>query len=86
MNIYTGNLAPEVTEKDLRETFQSYGQVAFVNIVRDRFNRVSMGFGILDMPVETEAEAAIAGLNGKELKGKSLMVNEARPRPLPSPA
>ena len=84
MNIFTGNLAPEVTEKDLREKFQAYGHVAFVNIVRDRFNRVSTGFGILEMPVEKEAEAAIAGLHGKELKGKSLMVNQARPHPSPA--
>ena len=84
MNIYTGNLAPEVTEKELRETFQAFGHVAFVNIVRDRHNRVSIGFGILGMPVQTEAEAAIAGLNGTELKGKSLTVNVLRPRPLPT--
>lgn len=86
MNIYTGNLAPEVTEKDLRDTFQAFGQVAFVNIVRDRSNRVSMGFGFLQMPVQVEAEAAIAGLNGRDLKGKLIRVTEARPRPLPTPA
>lgn len=86
MNIYTGNLAPDVTESDLRDTFRAFGVVGFVNIIRDRTNRVSMGFGILHMPVPAEAEAAIAGLNGRELKGKPLKVTEARPRPLSTPA
>ena len=86
MNIYTGNLAPDVTESDLRATFQAFGEVGFVNIVKDRTNRISMGFGILHMPVLAEAEAAIAGLNGKDLKGRPLKVTEARPRPLSTPA
>jgi RNA recognition motif-containing protein len=86
MNIFAGNLAPEVTENDLRDTFKAFGEVAFVNIVRDRGNRVSMGYGFLHMPVEGEAEAAISGLNGRDLKGKILKVTDARPRPLPTPA
>ena len=81
MNIYAGNLSQEVTEDDLREAFGVYGQVAFVNIVKDRSNKVSTGFGFLAMPVQAEAEAAIIGLHGKNMKGKSLVVNEARPRP-----
>ena len=81
MNIYAGNLAREVTESDLRTAFNEYGEVAFVNIVKDRFNNSSAGFGFLQMPVETEAEAAITGLHGKEMKGRAIVVNEARPRP-----
>jgi RNA recognition motif-containing protein len=80
MNIYAGNLALGVTEDDLREAFRAYGEVSFVNIVKDRSNRVSTGFGFLAMPVQVEAEAAIIGLHGKEMKGQSIIVNEARPR------
>lgn len=82
MNIYAGNLALDVTEDDLRKEFRAYGEVSFVNIVRNRNNKVSAGFGFLEMPVHPEAEAAIAGLHAKELKGKSITVNEARPRTL----
>ena len=82
MNIYAGNLSRGVTEDDLREAFRVYGQVSFVNIVKDRTNRVSSGFGFLEMPVQLEAEAAITGLHGKEMKGQSIVVNEARPRTL----
>ncbi len=85
MNIYTGNLAPEVTEEDLRDTFRVFGRVTFVNIVKDRSNRVSMGFGFLHMPDKAEAEAAITGLNGKELRGSTMTVTEARPRALAAP-
>ncbi len=84
MNIFTGNLSPEVTEEDLRKEFKAFGQVTFVNLVRERFGSVSRGFGYLGMPVQSEAEAAIVGLHGKELKGKTLVVNEARPRALSS--
>ena len=80
MNIYAGNLAKAVTEDDLREAFRVYGEVSFVNIVKDRSNRVSTGFGFLAMPVQVEAEAAITALHGKEMKGQSIIVNEARPR------
>lgn len=82
MNIFTGNVSPDVTEEELRREFGAYGEVAFVNLVKDRFGRVSRGFGFLGMPVQSEAEAAIAGLNGKQLKGKPLSVSEARPRPI----
>ena len=80
MNIYAGNLSKAVTEDDLREAFRVYGEVSFVNIVKDRSNRVSTGFGFLAMPVQVEAEAAIEALHGKEIKGQSIIVNEARPR------
>lgn len=81
MNIFAGNLPKEVTEDDLRTAFRAYGQVSFVNIVKARSNGISSGFGFLEMPVQMEAEAAISGLNGKNMKGKAIIVNEARPRP-----
>ena len=82
MNIYTGNIPTDVTEDDLRKEFQVFGQVTFVNVVKDRFGKTSRGFGYLGMPVQSEAEAAISGLNGKEFRGKPLIVAEARPRAL----
>lgn len=80
MNIYVGNLAREVTEEDLRQAFAAFGQVASVTILKDRFSGESRGFGFVEMPAKAEAEAAITGLKGKELKGRTLNVNEARPR------
>ena len=80
MNIFVGNLSRDAVEEDVRQAFQAFGQVATVNIIMDKFTRESKGFGFVEMPVKTEAEAAIAGLNGKELKGRALTVNEARPR------
>jgi RNA recognition motif-containing protein len=80
MNIYVGNLTPEVTEEDLREAFKAFGQINSVNIIKDRYSGRSRGFGFVEMPVKTEGQAAISGLNGKDLKGQVLNVNEARPR------
>jgi RNA recognition motif-containing protein len=80
MNIYVGNLSRDVTEEDLRQAFQSFGQVASVSIIKDKFSGESRGFGFLEMPNKAEAQKAIADLNGKELKGRTLTVNEARPR------
>jgi RNA recognition motif-containing protein len=80
MNIYSGNLSREVTEEDLRKEFEAFGQVESVNIIKDRFSGQSRGFGFIEMPHEAEARAAIEGLNGKELKGREISVNEARPR------
>lgn len=82
MNIYAGNLSPDVTEDDLRGAFQAFGHVVFVNIVKDRSNRISEGYAFIEMSVQSEGEAAIASLNGKELKGQSLRVNQVRPRSL----
>jgi len=81
MNIYVGNLSYEVTEDDLRQAFEGFGQVASVTIIKDSDTGKSRGFGFVEMPVEDEAKAAITGMNGKELKGRTLSVNEARPRP-----
>ena len=80
MNIYVGNLSHEVTEEDLREAFEAFGQVESVAIIKDKFTGESRGFGFVEMPAKAEAQAAIADLNEKELKGRALNVNEARPR------
>ena len=81
MNIYVGNLAPEVTDEDLRQSFEACGEVASVTIIKDKFSGESRGFGFVEMPDQNNAQAAINSLNGKELKGRTLNVNEARPRP-----
>lgn len=80
MRIYVGNLSRDVTEEDLRALFQPFGKLDEVTIVKERYNNVSKGFGFIEMPEKAEAEAAIAGLHRKELKGQSMDVNEARPR------
>jgi len=80
MNIYVGNLSPEITEQELREAFNAFGQVTSVNIIKDRYSGHSRGFGFVEMPTKAEAQAAISGLNGKELKERTLTVSEARPR------
>ena len=81
MNIYVGNLSRETTEKDLREAFEAFGQVASVKIITDKYSGESRGFGFVEMPDGTEGQSAISGLNDKELKGRTLRVDEARPRP-----
>ncbi|NIN92457.1 RNA-binding protein [bacterium] len=81
MNIYVGNLSRDVTEEDLRQTFEAFGKVETVSIIKDKFSGESRGFGFVEMPAKAEAESAIADLNGKELKGRPIKVNEARPRP-----
>jgi len=80
MNIYVGNLLREVTEDDLRKAFEAFGQVTSASIIKDKFSGESRGFGFVEMPAKAEAQSAISGLNGKELKGRILNVNEARPR------
>ena len=81
MNIYVGNLSYEVTDEDLRQEFEEFGQVESANVIKDKFSGESRGFGFVEMPSKEEAEAAIEGLEGRELKGKKINVNEARPRP-----
>lgn len=80
MNIYVGNLAYEVNDTDLQNAFEAYGQVDSANVIKDRFSGESRGFGFVEMPLKEEAKAAIEGLNSTQLKGKSIIVNEARPR------
>ena len=80
MNIYVGNLSNEVTEEDLKQAFETFGQVESANIIKDKYTNRSKGFGFVEMASKAEGQSAIDGLNGKELKGKALNVNEARPR------
>ena len=80
MNIYVGNLSGDVGDDDLRQAFEAFGQVVSVTVIKDKFSGKSRGFGFVEMPSKDEAQSAIEGLNGKDLKGQSLNVNEARPR------
>ena len=80
MNIYVGNLAYTVTETDLKKAFEAYGQVATANVIKDQYSDRSKGFGFVEMPDQAEAQAAIRGLNGKDLNGRTITVNEARPK------
>jgi RNA recognition motif-containing protein len=80
MNIYVGNLARVVTETDLRETFQAFGEVATTSVIKDKFSGESRGFGFVEMPKAEEAQKAISMLNGKDMKGRATTVNEAKPR------
>jgi hypothetical protein len=80
MNIYVGNLSRDVTEAELREAFEAFGEVTSCNIITDKFSGESRGFGFVEMPTQAEAQAAMDELNGKEMKGRELNVNEARPR------
>ncbi len=80
MKLYVGNLAYQVTESDLREAFEKFGQVDSVAIIKDKSTGQSKGFGFVEMPSGGEAQAAIDDLNGKELKDRAMKVNEARPR------
>jgi RNA recognition motif-containing protein len=80
MNIYVSNLSSEVTEEDLQQAFNAFGKVTSAKIISDKFTGISRGFGFVEMPIKAEANSAISGLNGKELKGLTLKVNEARPR------
>jgi len=80
MNIYLGNLSYEVTEQELQRAFEAFGEVESVSIIKDKFSGRSKGFGFVEMPDKANAQSAIKELNGKELKGRTLNVNEARPR------
>jgi RNA recognition motif-containing protein len=80
MNIYVGNLSRDLNEGELREAFAAYGEVQSASIIKDKFSGESRGFGFVEMPNKEEADKAISGLNGKDLKGRTLTVNEARPR------
>jgi RNA recognition motif-containing protein len=81
MNIFVGNLAPEVTETDLVELFKPFGEVKSTEVKRELFSGVGKGFGFVEMPGRNHSLAAIAALNGKEFKGQSLRVNEAHEFP-----
>lgn len=79
MNIYIGNLSRDVSESELREGFQAFGNVTSASIIKDKFSGESRGFGFVEMPNKAGAESAISRLNGKDLKGRTINVNEARP-------
>ncbi len=81
MNIYVGNLSFDVKEENLQAAFEAFGKVASATIVRDKYSGQPRGFGFVEMPDANEARTAIASLNGKELLGRQMNVNEARPRP-----
>ena len=80
MNIYVGNLSFDTTEQDLRQAFEAFGQVTSANVINDKFTGQSRGFGFIEMSAKEEAQAAIAGINGKEIRGREVNVSEARPR------
>lgn len=80
MNIFVGNLSKEVNDEDLQTLFSEYGNVKSVKVIRDLFSGESKGFGFIEMPGQAEAQKAMAELNTVELKGKKIVVNEARPK------
>ncbi len=80
MNIYVGNLAPQVKEDDLHKAFSAHGEVISVTLIKDRFSGEPRGFAFIEMPQNDQAQAAIQAMNGFELQGRTLIVNEARPR------
>lgn len=80
VEIYVGNLSYEMSEKEVAALFESFGQVLSARLIENKFNGKSKGFGFIEMPNRAQAMAAIRALNGKELKGRKLIVNEARSR------
>jgi RNA recognition motif-containing protein len=80
MNLYVGNLAYSVTEDELKNAFSAYGKVQSASLIIDKFSGQSKGFGFVEMPNNSEADNAIKGLNGADLKGRSIKVNQAQPR------
>ena len=80
MNIYVGNLSSQTTEDDLRKAFEAFGQVESANVIKDKFTGESRGFGFVQMPSKEEAQKAIEQMNGTDLMGRTINVNEARPK------
>src|ERR1700733_6179070 len=80
MKLYVGGLAYGITEKELEELFAEYGTIVSTAVIKDRDSGQSKGFGFVEMADDSEAKAAMAALNGKEVSGRSIMVNEARPQ------
>ncbi len=81
MNIYVGNLSWNLKDQDLANLFASHGEVASAKIVNDKFTNRSKGFGFVEMPNDDQANAAITALNGTEVDGRNIVVNESRPKP-----
>ena len=80
MNIYVGNLSNDATDVTIREAFESFGEVTSARVIKDKYTGQSRGFGFVEMSVQSQAQTAIKSLNGKELLGKQISVNEARAR------
>jgi RNA recognition motif-containing protein len=80
MNIYVGNLSRDLTEDELRQAFEAYGEVSSATIIKDKFSGESRGFAFVEMPTKSEAVEAIKELDGKDMKGRLVIVNEAKPR------
>jgi len=80
MNIYVGNISYQVTDEELKKAFEAFGKVISATVIKDKYSGKSKGYGFVEMPTDTEGKAAIEGLNGKDLKGRQVTVNEARPR------
>ncbi|MGF1615245.1 MAG: RNA recognition motif domain-containing protein [Gammaproteobacteria bacterium] len=80
MNIYIGNLPYSITDADLRETFSRFGEVSRVNLISDKFSGESKGFGFVEMDDSLQANAAIKALNGTDMKGRNVTVNQAKPK------
>lgn len=80
MKMYVGNLSRDISEDQLRKEFTPFGTIDSVALIKDKFTGTLKGFGFVEMPVSSEAQAAISGLNDKELMGRKMVVNEARPR------
>lgn len=80
MNIYVGNLPKTTTEEAVRELFSAHGEVSEVKLIKDQYSGELRGFGFIEMPSKSEAQKAIEEVNGTELEGRTLIVNEARPR------
>jgi len=80
MNIYVGNLPWSIGDDELRNLFSEYGEVSSANVIMDKFSGRSKGFGFVEMPSDSAAESAIAGLNEKDVEGRNLRVNQAKPR------
>lgn len=80
MKIYAGNLPYSVAEADLREIFAAYGDITEVSVITDRYTGESKGFGFVEMPNNAEADQAIKALNGSQVKGRAITVNQAKPR------
>jgi RNA recognition motif-containing protein len=80
MNIYVGNLSNDVTDETIKQAFESFGEVTSARVIKDKYTGQSRGFGFVEMSVQSQAQTAIKSLNGKELLGKQISVNEARAR------
>lgn len=80
MNIYVGNLSYEVADEDLRAAFEAFGEVSSAAVIKDKETGRSKGFGFVEMPTQADAEAAIQGMHDTDLQGRTIVVNQARPR------